>query len=94
MIWYGLQLAIVFYTVHIYRTSIAPEAHLGHEVALGFILAYITTWVISKCLDLFSLLLRLILKLSGLTTAQHTDGLPRLHASRLTHHSPKRVLNP
>ena len=57
--WRLLQLVIIFGTVYFFNeVEPAPEAALGHKVLFGFILAYATTWMLSKCYDLLLLLRR------------------------------------
>ena len=50
--WYIFQFAVIFFIIYIYEDIPHPNETLGHVIALGFIVAYCLTWLISKSFDL------------------------------------------
>lgn len=56
--WYALQSAIIGYVAYIYLTEISDEKDILHAVALGAIVAFYATFILSGILNMLRKLIR------------------------------------
>lgn len=96
--WYALQSIIIGYVAYIYLTEVSDQKDILHAIALGAIVAFYTTFILSGVLNTLRKLIRalrsMLLRprnLTGLRGHQKPDQL--IHVSRSSRTGPPRLIS-